>query len=76
MGISLRDYLWKNRKRFNKEEFSKRLKIRPNYLSRICGGQCLPSMMLAKKIEVETNGEVKWSELMEFCYNIMEEEKG
>lgn len=72
MTVSLRDYLWKNRWRFTQHEFARRVGIAPTYLSRIANGAITPSMTLAKKIQQETNGEVKWHELMEYCSNIQE----
>ena len=75
MPMSLRDYLFKNRRRFHAEEFARRIQINPTYLSRIVNGNVIPSIFLAKKIQVETNSEVIWYELMEFCYSILEAKK-
>ncbi len=72
MSRSLRDYLWQNRWRFTQSEFARRLEIGPTHLSRIANGAVIPAMKLAKKIEQETNKEVLWHELMEFCYTVQE----
>lgn len=72
MSMSLRDYLFRNRKRFNAEEFARRLEINPTHLSRIVNGNVIPSYFLAKKIQLETNSEVIWHELMDFCNSILE----
>lgn len=73
MATSLRDYLWLNKKRFTQEEFARRLGIAETYLSKIANGYKVPSITLAKKIELESNGEVRWHELMEFCHKLVQE---
>ncbi len=75
MTESLRDYLWRNRWRFTQKEFAERLHINPTYLSHIANGGVIPSMQLAKKIELETGNAIKWHELMEFCNTIQEAKK-
>jgi len=72
MTTSLRDYLWKNRWRFTAVEFARRIDTNPTYLSKISTGAIIPSMALAKKIQQETNNEVIWHELMEFCHTVQE----
>ena len=72
MTTSLREYLWRNRWRFTAQEFAVRLKINPTHLSKIANGAMMPSIQLAKKIEIETNAEVKWNEIMDFCYTTAE----
>ena len=75
MTKSLRDYLWINRSRFTAEEFAERLGVARAYFSRVVNGKAIPSISLAKKIEKESGGEVKWHELMEFCYAVLEQSK-
>lgn len=72
MTVSLRNYLWTNRWRFAQYDFARRVGIKPTHLSRIANGAALPSVSLAKRIERETEGLVKWHELMEFCYSMQE----
>jgi DNA-binding transcriptional regulator YdaS (Cro superfamily) len=67
MGMMLREYLWKNRWRFNRKEFAERVGVIPTYLSSVAHGSTRPSISLAKRIEEATQGEVVWHELMEFC---------
>lgn len=75
MTMSLRDYLWTNRWRFTQKEFAARLHISPTYLSHVANGGVVPSMPLAKSIELETGGAIKWHELMDFCAAIQEAKK-
>ncbi len=75
MTMSLREYLWQNRWRFTQKEFADRLKITPTYLSHVANGGVIPSMALAKKIELETAGAIKWHELMDYCSTMLEAKK-
>lgn len=75
MSTSLRDYLWRNRWRFNSKEFAERLGIDPTHLSKIANGSHVPSIALAKKIEAATDFEVKWHELIDFCFESKQSKK-
>lgn len=75
MTMSLREYLWQNRWRFTQKDFAARLKITPTYLSHIANGGVIPSMTLAKSIELETAGSIKWHELMDYCSTMLEAKK-
>lgn len=68
MPTSLRDYLWRNRWRFSGKEFAEKLDIDRTHLSKIANGTHVPSVGLAKKIEELTGSEIKWHELIDFCF--------
>ena len=60
--MDLRTYLFQ--KRISVTEFSKTLGCSRIHLSEIVNGRRTPSVMLAKHIELATNGEVTSKELM------------
>lgn len=60
--MNLRTYLF--HQRLSVTEFSKILGCSRIHLSEIVNGRRVPSLMLAKSIERETNGEVKVEDLM------------
>ena len=61
-SMDLRTYLFQ--KRISITKFSKTLGCSRIHLSEIVNGRRIPSMMLAKHIELLTNGEVKAKELL------------
>jgi plasmid maintenance system antidote protein VapI len=65
MKKTLREYLWENRFNITAREFSKKLDIHHETLSRIVHGHQPLSMSLAKKIEEATGGQCKWHEIMD-----------
>jgi transcriptional regulator with XRE-family HTH domain len=75
VSITLRDYLWINRAKITSSQLAERLGISRSYLSKIANGRLCPSIDLAKAIQMETNGEVLWYEVMEFSYNYSQRAK-
>lgn len=73
--MSLRDYLWLNRSRIKHTEFAKKVGISKNYLSNISNGKQMPSVSMAKRLEKATDNVVSWSDIMEFCYQMMQNSK-
>ena len=65
----LYEYLFRNRNNFTMQEMADKLGLTRPYFSRIVNLRLVPSIDLAKKIEKETGGMVKWHELMETNYN-------
>ena len=61
--MNLRMYLFS--KRISVTEFSKVLGCSRVHLSAVINGQRTPSLMLAKSIELATNGEVKAESLLQ-----------
>lgn len=61
--MNLRNYLFN--KRISVTKFSKMLGCSRVHLSGVINGQRLPSLMLAKSIELATNGEVKAESLLQ-----------
>lgn len=64
---TLKEYLWRNRFRMKAHEFADRLGIEKTYLSAVSNGRSMPSVQLAKAIQQETNGEVLWHDLIDWC---------
>lgn len=75
MGTSLRDYLWLNRNKISHTEFAEKVNISKNHLSKICNGKQMPSVATAKRLEKATEGAVSWFDIMEFCYQMMQNSK-
>jgi hypothetical protein len=69
----LDEYIFKNKTKLSK--LAKEVGCNYTYLCSIKAGKFLPHMSLALKIEEKTQGQVKWDELMLFCYNQMKKKR-
>ncbi len=76
MKTTLREYLWKNRFHTFAYEVAERVGIKKTYLSNVVNGSVIPSVPLAKRIEKETNGEVVWHELIDWCTEMKKRRAG
>ena len=65
----LHEYLFRNRKNFTMKDMALRLGLTRTYFSKIVNLKKVPSIDIAKKIEKETGGLIKWAELMETNFN-------
>lgn len=67
----LDEWLWKNR--MTRTAFAELVGLQRLTLGRIARGSQMPSISTAKRIQEKTNDEVKWYEIMDFCWNNLPE---